>query len=294
MFKNPLTVTLVMCCASLAFAGGYAAYEEVPYVRPATDLAYDIDQYEAENHTVFDLLVVVDNGDMWTVAYCLAYTWCVENPNIHPGTFWDHPNGRHNQPDPAQFPDYGLLQYETFYTCPEEYPNPDLDPSHNATTGWGPIQSGPHFYEREWYVCPELPNADGGRFILARFNLMIDCSLCVCPAGECYDYEPFPGAPVCAYFRIEGDYYFWLSGGEPWPFRIDIPICWYVPDCPGDVDADGDTDLSDLAELLASYGKCPGDDGYNPACNLYENEPPDGCIDLSDLAFLLANYGCGT
>ncbi len=64
------------------------------------------------------------------------------------------------------------------------------------------------------------------------------------------------------------------------------------PECPGDIDGDGDTDLSDLAELLASYGKCPGDDGYNPACNLYENDPPDGCVDLSDLGLLLADYGC--
>jgi hypothetical protein len=39
MFHNLSSVTLVMCCASLAFAGGYAAYEEVPYVPPALDLA---------------------------------------------------------------------------------------------------------------------------------------------------------------------------------------------------------------------------------------------------------------
>lgn len=59
-----------------------------------------------------------------------------------------------------------------------------------------------------------------------------------------------------------------------------------------EVDVDGDTDIADRAELLASYGKCPGDEGYNAACNLYENDPPDGCVDLADLALLLADYGC--
>jgi hypothetical protein len=61
--------------------------------------------------------------------------------------------------------------------------------------------------------------------------------------------------------------------------------------CPCDLDCDGDVDLSDLAELLAAYGTCPGDEGYNPAANVYENTPPDGCIDLNDLAELLGHYG---
>jgi len=65
-------------------------------------------------------------------------------------------------------------------------------------------------------------------------------------------------------------------------------------ECIGDLNGDGVTDLSDLAEMLGTYGKCPGDAGYNPVANLIENEPPDGCIDLSDLAELLGDYGCGT
>ena len=62
--------------------------------------------------------------------------------------------------------------------------------------------------------------------------------------------------------------------------------------CAADVDVDGDTDLADLAELLGNYEKCPGEPGYNSACNLVENDPPDGCIDLDDLEALLLNYGC--
>jgi hypothetical protein len=52
--------------------------------------------------------------------------------------------------------------------------------------------------------------------------------------------------------------------------------------CPGDVDGDGDTDLADLAALLAVYG------GYDPAADF----DGDGDVDLTDLAFLLSDYGC--
>ena len=60
------------------------------------------------------------------------------------------------------------------------------------------------------------------------------------------------------------------------------------PACPGDVDGDGDTDLSDLAALLAAYNTSAGDPAYNPAADF----DSDGDIDLSDLAFLLSDYGC--
>ena len=64
----------------------------------------------------------------------------------------------------------------------------------------------------------------------------------------------------------------------------------FVPYCPGDVDGDGDTDLSDLGALLAAYGTSVGHPRYNPNAD-FDN---DGDIDLSDLATLLADYGCGT
>ena len=66
---------------------------------------------------------------------------------------------------------------------------------------------------------------------------------------------------------------------------------FHLPDCigcPGDVDGDGDTDLSDLAALLAAYGSTTGDPSYNPDADF----DGDGDVDLSDLAFLLADYGC--
>jgi hypothetical protein len=61
------------------------------------------------------------------------------------------------------------------------------------------------------------------------------------------------------------------------------------PDCQGDVDEDGDTDLADLAALLAAYGSFVG----NPNYNVNADFDGDDDVDLTDLAFLLAYYGCG-
>ncbi len=55
----------------------------------------------------------------------------------------------------------------------------------------------------------------------------------------------------------------------------------------GDLDNDGDVDLSDLAQLLSYYGTTSG------ATCLEGDLDGDGDVDLSDLAALLGNYGTG-
>ena len=79
------------------------------------------------------------------------------------------------------------------------------------------------------------------------------------------------------------------DGGVTYPgWNIDDVEIWAAslgPDCPGDLDGDGDIDLSDLSQLLAHYGITSGasyEDG---------DLDGDGDVDLSDLSALLAVYG---
>jgi len=55
----------------------------------------------------------------------------------------------------------------------------------------------------------------------------------------------------------------------------------------GDVDADGDVDIADLARLLIAYGACAGSPQFNPGADFNAT----GCVDLGDLAVLLQNFG---
>lgn len=64
---------------------------------------------------------------------------------------------------------------------------------------------------------------------------------------------------------------------------------WNPPACKGDIDGDGKVTQADLGILLASFGLCAGQPGFNAAADLDKN----GCVDQADLGVLLAFYGCG-
>ncbi len=90
--------------------------------------------------------------------------------------------------------------------------------------------------------------------------------------------EPFAGLTV----RAGSFGGVWVGEGGIFPkLTIETGI-------PGDIDHDGDVDLSDLAQLLAHYGTTAGASYEDGDIN------HDGCVDLSDLAELLAHYGEGT
>ena len=222
MVKKFLAAALLV--PAVAFAGGTADYAVVPYVAPAMDLAYDIPTYEGEGHTVIDQLTVVDDGDRWTTAYANAYF--VGDPGCN-YAFWDHPQGGHTQPAVGDFAYFGLVEYDSFWTCPEEFPNADLDPTKDATTfaPGSPLQSSMTNKEAEWYADPEEPNADGGTYTTARYNVMG-----FCPEG-CLPYDT--GFPVCCALVIEGDYFYASTGGTPHPYSLTIPLCWYEIPEPG-------------------------------------------------------------
>ncbi|MFN0135792.1 MAG: dockerin type I domain-containing protein [Phycisphaerae bacterium] len=71
------------------------------------------------------------------------------------------------------------------------------------------------------------------------------------------------------------------------PIRMDVLLRSGAPALPGDVDGDGDVDLTDLAQLLASFGLSQGDAGYIAGADFNG----DNVVNLTDLATLLANFG---
>lgn len=81
--------------------------------------------------------------------------------------------------------------------------------------------------------------------------------------------------------------------GSPWPREVFNAESMHWPftpiggGTPGDLDGDGDVDLSDLTLMLAAYGSCSGDASYLAAADIDES----GCVELGDLTTLLANYG---
>jgi hypothetical protein len=85
---------------------------------------------------------------------------------------------------------------------------------------------------------------------------------------------------ICGFFNRAGG--FEGEGGLPCG---DIAAWVGCPACAGDLDGDGDVDLSDLAQLLSNYGMIEG--------ATYEDGDldGDGGVDLADLAALLAVYG---
>ncbi len=59
-------------------------------------------------------------------------------------------------------------------------------------------------------------------------------------------------------------------------------------DCVGDVDGDGDTDLTDLGIFLHAWGSQPGDPNWDPRADL----DADRHVNVFDLGILLADWGC--
>jgi hypothetical protein len=88
------------------------------------------------------------------------------------------------------------------------------------------------------------------------------------------------GEPNNIVFQVYGPEEPGQTDAGSFDYTLNINV---VPMCPGDLDYDGDVDLSDLAALLANYNMT--------GIGLVGDIDDDTDVDLSDLAALLAVYG---
>ncbi|TVQ64298.1 MAG: hypothetical protein EA379_01850 [Phycisphaerales bacterium] len=67
----------------------------------------------------------------------------------------------------------------------------------------------------------------------------------------------------------------------------DLIDAFEILDCPGDTNGDLQIDFADIGVVLANFGLCAGDPGYNPVADVNF----DGCVDFADLSIVLTNFG---
>jgi streptogramin lyase len=82
--------------------------------------------------------------------------------------------------------------------------------------------------------------------------------------------------------KVAGGYELWVGTASE-----GVNVITVLTEKVGDIDGDGDVDQSDLGILLAAYGTCAGDAGFESAADIDR----DGCVGQSDLGALLASYG---
>ena len=222
--KLMLCILAMLCPAALA--DSYADWVEFPleYPPPPQVPPGGWDAYIAEGHRHFDLVAVVDPDDHWMWGGFDAH---FEGAASWVYSFWDHPNGNAIAPTETMLQFFPLMAYDSFWTSPEEYPNPDLEPGSTSTefAPGNPIQDSTTRKQADWYINPLPPYTDEGTFTLARFNVMG-----LCPDGY-VSYET-PYGPA-AELVIPGVNRF-LYGDDcgTW-FEFRIPLCWNIPEPSG-------------------------------------------------------------
>ena len=186
-----MSVLALAVGASADISFGWAAVDN--YVDPAgTDLAVDIEAFNAAGYVTYDLVMDV-GAETWTTEYSLA--------TLTDATFFNHPRGGITEmaPNPGMFAEYGVLPFDSFYTGMNDYPNAMA--YGDASTAGIPFQNTPTVREMEYYDYPPLDNT--GEFVTARFTFLPSSdNWLLCVAGYVTTME---------------------GGPDPHPFSMCIP-----------------------------------------------------------------------
>lgn len=113
------------------------------------------------NTATYDLVVVISGGDHWTATSMDA--------TVTGGKFLFNATAPGATPNPAVFPLFPSLQWETMFTAPEAWPN-------TAGQGAAPAFAGPKVLEEQkisatWFDTP--PNEGDGTWVVARLSVEV-------------------------------------------------------------------------------------------------------------------------
>ncbi|HUU83744.1 MAG TPA: hypothetical protein VM243_09590 [Phycisphaerae bacterium] len=214
-------------------------------------------------HFTFDLQVIVTDDNDWTAAQA-------EFALTHPDpVFFDHPVGWDLPPYTWAFDLFPALEFDSFYTGPEEFPNGD---DVNWTLCVGYPTNEPQLKFATWF---DVAHSGEGIFTIARYTIVVPDGSATIPSVVAEGGGG--GAPILG--TLTGVATSYNTLGDCNEFAFDL----IVGQCRGDLDGDYDIDQADLGILLADWGctggGCPGD------CN------GDGDTDQADLGILLAHWG---
>ena len=183
---------LLVTMSVLALAAGASAAPTFSWVEVDNYVPGEW-EWNAAGYVTYDLVMDVGT-ETWTTAYSLA--------TLTDATFYNHPVGDSVEmaPNPAHFPPYPVLPFDSFYTGMNDYPNAPAYGDASAAPG-SPLQNTATVREMEYYDYPPMDST--GQFVTARFTVLPS-------SGNWW---------VC----VEGYVTTVEGGAEPFPFYFGVP-----------------------------------------------------------------------
>jgi len=239
---------VLLAVAGLCLGGQARAFVGA-YLELVDNSAAAADPYWVPGTITFDFKIEV-TGESW-------WDWADVDVWVRKGQWYDHPFGADWPMDPALYPFFPALEFDSFYCSPDE------DLSDGAYAPEFLLPPGGIAPCRKWAGWSAYTIPGPGEFTIARYSFT-------------------PSGPWNPEFDVVWDgaigFYDPVYGYVSYPIYFG-PL--QPPSCPISLDDDDDVDSDDLQILLAAYGVDNGGD-----CD------GDCDTDLADLAVLLGDYGC--